>query len=166
MRHFTRITTVTIIFSIGHVCAQTRTSLRDMVSQKASPGIERARLNFLVGNFTTETSIPAGRAAPNGATGKGTTVVAWALDSMFLVIDEQSTNSLFGQFKGHGVLGYDPHTQKFMLSMFNNFGDHPSYTGTFVEDTLMLETTVALPGRSFEQKVVWYKAGDAVKLKC
>jgi hypothetical protein len=84
---------------------------------------------------------------------------------MFLLIDEQSVNPVFGQYKGHGMLGLDAQTHQFVLSMFNNFGDHPSYKGNFVGDTLVLETQVPMQGRPFDQKLVWYKDGGAVKLK-
>jgi len=49
--------------------------------------------------------------------------------------------------------------------MFNNFGDHPVYNGSFAGDTLVLETKVPLPGRSFDQRLLWYKDGGAIKLK-
>ena len=82
---------------------------------------------------------------------------------MFLVIEDQS--SLFGRYKAHGVLGFDSPTREFVLSMFNNFGDHPSYKGNFVGDTLVLLTKVPMQGSSFDQKLVWYKDGEAVKLR-
>jgi hypothetical protein len=109
--------------------------------------------------------MPPGPSMPKGATGKGSSVITWALDSMVLLIDEQSLNSLFGQYKGHGVLGFDRPTHQYVLTMFNNFGDHPTYQGTFVGDTLMLETRVAIPGHPFNQKLVWYKDGNDVRLK-
>jgi hypothetical protein len=121
---------------------------------KATADSARARLGFLVGSFVTETSMPPGPMAPKGASGTGTSVITRGLDSAFLLIDEQSVNSLFGAYKGHGVLGYDVHTNQYSLSMFNNFGDHPIYTGSFAGDTLVLLTKVPMPGRSFDQKVL------------
>jgi len=61
------------------------------------------------------------------------------------------------------MLGFDVPSQQFVLSMFNNFGDHPTYRGKFHGDTLVLETKVPLPRRPFDQRLVWYKDGDAVK---
>jgi len=146
-----------MVLVVGQAAAQ---------SPAAAMKAELAKLNFLVGNFTTETTIPPmPPTAPKGATGKGTTVVTWGLDSMFVLIDEQSVNSLFGQYKGHGVLGYDAHSKEYVLSMFNNFGDHPTYRGTFAGDMLVLLTKVPMPGRSFDQKLEWYKEGETVKLK-
>jgi hypothetical protein len=154
-----------MIFIVGQAIAQKQTAPGDSVMQKSTPRSERARLNFLIGNFATETRIPKSPLAPNGANGTGTSVITWSLDSMFMLIDEHSVNSLFGQYKGHGVLGYDEPTRQFVLSMFNNFGDHPSYKGSFVGDTLVLSTKVPMPGSSFDQKLEWYKEGDVVKLK-
>ncbi len=165
MRHLKTIVLVTMLLIVEQAIAQKQTSSPDSPLQKPALDAERARLGFLVGSFATETNIPAMPSAPKGATGTGTSVITWALDSMFLLIDEQSMNSLFGQYKGHGVLGFDAQTRKFQLSMFNNFGDHPSYKGNFVGDTLVLETKVPMPGRSFDQKLVWYKDGEAVTLK-
>lgn len=125
----------------------------------------RAKLQFLAGSFTTATMMPPGPSIPKGASGKGASVIAWTLDSMFLSIDEQSTNSLFGRYQGHGMLGFDAPTHQYVLSMFNNFGDHPSYKGSFVGDTLVLLTKVPMPPRPFDQKVVWYKEGDGVKMR-
>jgi hypothetical protein len=165
MRHLNNIVILTLVLLAGQAIAQKQTISRDSLLQKPSVDTERSKLKFLVGNYTTETSIPAGPSVPKGAIGKGTSVITWALDSMFLLIEEQSINSLFGQYKGHGVLGFDSPTHQFVLSMFNNFGDRPSYKGNFVGDTLVLETKVPLPGKSFDQKLVWYKVGESVKLR-
>lgn len=136
-------------------------------AQKASDSsaFQRARVEFLVGNFATATYFPPNPSMPKGATGKGTSVIAWGLDSMFLSIEEQSFDSLLGHYKGHGMLGFDSHTHEFVLSMFNNFGDHPTYHGNFVGDTLVLQTKVPAPKGSFDQKLLWYKDGKAIKLK-
>ena len=145
----------TVVLMLGQTTAQMR-----------GPAIDaaRARLSFLVGTFVTETTIPARSATSKSVTGKGTSAVAWALDSAFLAIDEQSTNPLFGQYRGHGMLGFDPNTHEYVLSMFNNFGDHPSYKGNFVADTLVLTTKVAMPGGAFDQKLLWWREGTRVRL--
>lgn len=131
------------------------------VAQKQSE-TEQAKLKFLVGSFMTETTIQ-GRSKP--IKGAGTSVITWTLDSAFLLIEEESISPMMGHYKGHGILGFDTPTHQYMLSMFNNFGDHPSYKGNFVGDTLVLETKVPMPGKSFDQKLLWYKDGDRVKLK-
>ena len=145
--------------------AQKQSGSLDSLTQTPPAAKERAKLHFLVGSYTTETMIPPVPMAPKGATGKGTSVITWGLDSMFVLIDEESANSLFGTYKGHGVLGFDPQARQFELFMYNNFGDHPSYKGNFVGDTLVLQARVPMPGKPFDQKLLWYKDGDAVKLK-
>ncbi len=72
---------------------------------------------------------------------------------------------MLGRYKGHGVLGFNARTNQFELSMVNSFGDDPSYKGGFVGDTLVLVTTVPMPGRPFDQKLVWFKAGDTLILR-
>ena len=133
--------------------------------QKSTTGREKDKLAFLVGSYTTETTIPPSPSMPKGATGKGACVIAWALDSMYLFIDEESANSLLGKYKGHGVLAYDAMSHDFVLAMFNNFGDRPSYRGNFSGDTLVLKTTVPMPGHPFDQKLLMYKDGPSVRLK-
>ena len=133
--------------------------------QKPVWGSERARLAFLAGKFTTETHISANPMSPNGSTGKGTSSITWAVDSMFLMLDDQSLDKLMGQYKAHGMLGYDPRDGKYILSMFNNFGEETNYRGTLSGDTLILRSKVEFPGGSFDQKLVWYKDGRNLGLK-
>ena len=128
-----------------------------------SSAFQRARLEFLVGTFATVTNIPPKPTMPKGATENGTSVITWTLDSMFLSIEDQ--NSLFGHYKARGMLGFDSQTDEFVLSMFNNFGDHPAYHGNFVGDTLVLQTKVQSPRGTFEQQLRWYKEGKAVTLR-
>jgi hypothetical protein len=164
VKYALRIALLAMFFTLNQTPAQERAS-RDSLLQKPAEESRRSQLAFLIGSFNTETTIPPGPSAPKGATGKGTSIITWALDSSFLMIEEQSVNSLFGPYKGHGILGLDAPSHQFFLSMFNNFGDHPFYKGHLVGDTLMLETHVPMPGRPFDQKLVWYKAGDALKLR-
>lgn len=134
-------------------------------AQKPAPDTARAKLGFLVGTFATKTKILPNKQIPNGGTGKGSSVIAWALDSMFLAIEQQGSNTIFGQYKGHGMLGYDRQANQYVLSMFNNWGDRLTYAGNFAGDTLVLATKVPMPEMSFDQKLLWYKEGEGVKLK-
>ena len=165
MTRSTSIALLTIALVVGQATAQKKTASESSVMQKPASGGERVKLGFLVGSFKTETRIPPLPSLPKGATGKGTSVVAWALDSMFLVIDDQSFNSLLGNYKGHGLLGFDHQSKEYVLSMFNNFGDRPSYSGNFVGDTLVLEAKVPYLGGTFDQKLLWNKDGQTVRLR-
>ena len=155
---------LTIAFLLGRSGAPGQAGSDNSKAQPPGPGAVRARIAFLAGTFATATRIPPGPSMPDGATGQGTSVVTWALDSMFLSIEDQGLNSLFGQYKGRGMLGFDVPTHQYVLSMFNNFGDHPTYHGTFAGDTLVLQTRVPAPRAPFDQKLLWYKEGDVVKL--
>jgi hypothetical protein len=84
---------------------------------------------------------------------------------MFIFVDETSQNSLMGSYKGQGFLTYDWHEKKYILSMFNNFGDHPVYKGDFKGDTLVLEMLVPMPGGSFTQRLFWHPDGQNVRLQ-
>lgn len=126
---------------------------------------ERAKLSFLVGSFRTETRILPGPMTQKEALGTGTSLIRWGLDSMFLVIDEKSTNPLLGDYKGLGLLGYDAAEKRYLLSMYNNFGDHPEYRGDFDGDTLVLTTRVPNPGAPFDQKLQWYRDSTKVLLR-
>ena len=59
---------------------------------------------------------------PDGAEGAGTSSAVWGLDSMFLMIGDENSTAVLGNYKGRGMLGYDPNKNKYVLSMFNNFG--------------------------------------------
>jgi hypothetical protein len=133
--------------------------------RKPGVGPERARLAFLVGRFTTEAHVLPGPMVKEEAVGRGTSVISWGLDSMFLFIDEQSINPLLGNYKGFGVLGFDSKGQEYVLSMYNNFGDSPQYRGVFSGDTLSLSDTVRAPRGTFVQKVQWYVEGSTVRLR-
>ena len=148
------------MFASSHLTAQDASPF-----QRPGPGPEQAKLAFLVGTFTTETRVMPSPMSPNGGAGKGTSMVTWGLDSMFLMIDEQSVNQIFGKYKGHGLLGFDRREGKYVLSMFNNFGDTPKYRGSFSGDTLILSTKVEFPGGSFNQRLVWFKENNTIRLK-
>ena len=165
MKQLTKIAMLTMAFFLGLSAVQGQTTSDSSACRKPQLAAEQARLEFLVGSFATATSIPPMPSMPKGASGKGTSAMSWVLESKFLSIEEQSINSLFGQYRGHGMLGFDTQTHQYVLSMFNNFGDHPTYQGNFVGDTLVLLTKVQAPRGSFNQKLQWYKDGDAVKLR-
>jgi hypothetical protein len=165
MRCYVRVLLVTMVLIGAEVAAQDKTAGTRTPESGVMANDPHSQLQFLVGKFTTETIIPPGRMAPKGATGKGTSVIAWALDSAFLMIDMEGINSVFGRYLGHGMLGFDAQSKEYVLSMFNNFGDRPSYKGTIAGDTLVLATRVPMPGHPFDQKLLWFKEGETVKLK-
>jgi hypothetical protein len=153
---------VLILCAIGIALGQGQTKVSPSTRTVESP---RERLAFLVGGFVTEVHILPGRMIKTESVGKGTSEISWVLDSMFLFVDERSVNSVLGVYKGIGLLGYDLHDKQYVLSMYNNFGDHPQYRGTFAGDTLVLTARVPAPGKPFDQQVRWYAEGDVVRLE-
>jgi hypothetical protein len=137
---------------------------QDMM-QRPGPGPERAKLSFLIGSFATETHMPASPMNPEEIIAHGTSTMAYGVDSMWVFLDDQSNNPVRGKYKAHGVLGYNAGDSKYTLSMYNNFGDAPRYTGTFSGDTLVLTATIKYPRGSFDQKLDWFKEGTTVHLK-
>lgn len=164
MQRLTALVFVMAAMAVSLLFAQEKQTAQPPAMKRPGPGPERARLSILVGNFTTETRIPPSRMFKNGSTGTGTSIIGWGLDSMFLTVDEQSINPVLGNYKGHGILGYEPQEKQYILSMFNNFGDHPQYRGSFIGDTLVLSAAIPMAGRSFEQKLEWFRDGAIVRL--
>jgi hypothetical protein len=145
--------------SVASLCAQSKPV------PMSRAGLPQAKLAFLVGAFTTESRILPGPMVVKEAVGTGTSSGRWGLDSMFVFFEEQSVNPLLGSYKGFGVLGYDPGEKQYVLSMYNNFGDRPQYRGTFSGDTLILNTKVAARSGAFDQRILWFKQGDAIRLE-
>ena len=133
--------------------------------RKPGPGPERLKLSFLTGTFTTETHMPPGPMNPEEVVAPGKTTLTYGVDSMFILLDDQSDNPVLGKYKAHGVLGYNARDGKYALSMYNNFGDAPQYKGSFSGDTLVLTSKVEYPGGSFDQKLAWFKEGTKVRLR-
>jgi hypothetical protein len=151
-----------ILCTLGFAVGQGQSTISP--SARTTAENPRERLTFLVGSFATEVHILPGRMMKKESVGKGTSEVSWVLDSMFLFVDERSVNSMLGAYKGYGLLGYDPHDRQYVLSMYNNFGDHPQYRGSFSGDTLVLSARIPAPGKAFDQQVRWYADGENVGL--
>jgi hypothetical protein len=151
-----------ILCSIGIAMGQEHPAVSP--SARTTAENPRQRIAFLAGSFTTEVHLLPGRMIKKESVGKGTSEISWGLDSMFLFVDERSVNPVLGTYKGFGVLGYDPHERQYILSMYNNFGDHPQYRGSFAGDTLVLAAKIPAPGKVFDQQVRWYIEGVNVHL--
>jgi hypothetical protein len=156
---------ITIMLVLCVLSAGAQTSTTGAAGIPKTMASVRSQVQFLVGTFSTTTAIPANPALPNGASGAGTTTVSWTLDSTYLAIDDQSVNPLFGTYRAHGMLGFDSPTGQFFLSMYNNFGDHPSYHGAFSGDTLAFEAAIPSPRGTFTQRVIWFKEGETVRMR-
>lgn len=129
------------------------------------PGPERMKLAFLTGTFTTKAIMPPGPMNPQEVVANGTSTMSFGVDSMFILLDDQSENPILGHYKAHGVLGYNPMDKQYTLSMYNNFGDAPQYKGSFSGDTLVLTSKIDYPGGSFNQKLDWFQEGSGHRIR-
>ena len=133
-----------------------------MQKPKFSP--ELAKLNLLAGKFDVDLMThknPMGEGGP----GKGQIHNHWGLDSMFLIMEHED-NGPMGNYKGHGVLGYDMMEKRYELWWYTNWGEISNYEGNFVGDTLVLVNEMAMPdGTPFKLKLMWYKEGKKVKFR-
>jgi len=145
--------------------AQSKGGSAPPAMKRPGPGPQRARLAFLVGEFETSTRVMSGRPGTPPALGSGTSSIRWGLDSMFLFIDEQSVNTMLGNYKGFGILGYEPSSSQYTLTMCNNFGDRPEYRGAFSADTLVMTAKIPFPGGAFDQKLLWFAEANTVHLQ-
>ena len=148
-----------IVFIITAIAMITGQTFAQMI--KPTFGPELAKLSFLVGHFTTRTSIMMG---DNSSNGTGTIKAHWALDSMFVLFSTEEENAALGSYKGFGALGYYSQNSQYVLSMFNNFGERPEYKGNFVGDTLTLATKIESSQGSMDQQMKWFKDGSNVRL--
>ncbi|HUI28583.1 MAG TPA: DUF1579 family protein [Candidatus Acidoferrales bacterium] len=132
-------------------------------AQMAKPtfGPELARLSFVTGHFNTQIRLMMGN---NTANGTGTNEAYWGLDSMFVFYSSEETVAALGSYKGFGILGYDSQNGRYVLSMFNNYGDSPVYKGNFVGDTLTMTSKIETPQGPFDQKLKWFNDGNNVRL--
>ena len=136
----------------------------DAFSQMMKPVFnpELAKLSFIVGDYKTRTEVTVGE---NPCVGTGTVRARWALDSMFIVIRGTEDNPALGSYKSIGLLGYDSENSQYVLSMFNNFGEHPEYKGNFIGDTLTLTAKIVGSQGPFDQELKWFKNGNKVRLQ-
>lgn len=135
--------------------------------QMAKPvfGPELAKLSFLTGHFSTQTKVYMDPNSGEPIVGSGTSTLRWGLDSMFVFLDATENNPGLGQYKGFGILGYESRSGKYVLTMYNNFGDRPEYTGVFSGDTLTMSSNISTPEGPFVQSLKWFKEGNNVRLQ-
>lgn len=107
------------------------------LSQMApKPGPEVKKLDYFIGNWTTEGTVPEG---PWGAGGK----FSWAdtmewMNGNFFVInhaDFKMPPELGGDGKEVSMYGYDTTQNLYTYEAFNSQGQHESSRGTFKDDT-------------------------------
>lgn len=125
-------------------------------------GPEQQKLSFLVGNFTTRTEVLM---RDNNTTSNGRMKAHWGLDSLFVFMSASEETPAMGRFENFGVLGYDSQKEDYVLSMFNNYGTRPQFTGHFVGDTLVMRSHMETPRGPLDQEIRWYSSGEGVRMQ-
>ena len=157
------------LISIGLILAVNATLCAQEQQQGGAPpkpkfGPELARLSFLTGNFTTENmtyDTPVGKGGP----GKGRNMNRWGLDSLFVMANYEGTMAGMGDYKGHGMFTYDWQTGQYKCWWFDNYGNHNDYTGSFIGDTLTMESELVTPQGNLKERILWYPEGKKVKFR-
>ena len=157
------LTGLLFLLTLSLLQAEDKKSEQEMMQKpKFSP--ELAKLNLLAGKFDVDLMThknPMGEGGP----GKGQIHNHWGLDSMFLIMEHED-NGPMGNYKGHGVLGYDMMEKRYELWWYTNWGEISNSEGNFVRDTFVLVNEMAMPdGTPFKLKLMWYKEGKKVKFR-
>ena len=129
---------------------------------RATFGPEQQKLSFLVGTFTTSTEILM---RDNNTTSNGHMKAYWGLDSLFVFMSASEETPAMGRFENFGVLGYDSQKDEYVLSMFNNYGTRPQFTGHFVGDTLVMRSHMETPRGPLDQEIRWYSSDKVVRMQ-
>ena len=106
---------------------------RTQAQQMLQPAPELKKLDYFVGNWTTDSEMKSG---PGGAGGKvtGTDQVEW-MDGKFWVVIHTKFSGSTGSGVETAFMGYDPDKKVYTFSSYNSAGEHESATGTLQGDT-------------------------------
>jgi Protein of unknown function (DUF1579) len=138
-------------------------SVSDVSAQMTRPafGPKQQKLSFLIGNFTTRSEIFM---SDGHASSDGRMNAHWGLDSLFIFISASEETQAMGRFENFGVLGYDSQKDEYVLSMFNNYGMRPQFTGDFAGDTLVLRSHMETPRGPLDQEIRWFRSGGGIRM--
>lgn len=73
----------------------------------------------------------------DGGMGKTINTFSSALDD-FCYLCDICADTPFGDLKGHGIYFYDVETKQFRIEWYDNFGNHMTGSGDFIEETALL----------------------------
>lgn len=150
--------TIPLMAAIVFTIAQFGNASAQMMRPQFGPN--QQKLSFLLGNYKTESKMTMG---PNSSTGTGYEAAHFGLDSLFVFISARETTSAMGSFESFGVLGYNPRTSQYELSLFNNFGFQTQCKGDFSGDTLVMSASIETPNGTFKQRMKWFKEGKNLR---
>ena len=114
---------------------------------RPGPGLEHARLGFLVGEWTTQAEIKSGPWGP-GAKVTGRDRCRW-MEGRYFITCNTELEGASGKLTGLAVFGYDPGSRRYMRASFHSDGQAALETGaveartwTFSSDRRTGETTL------------------------
>ena len=118
------------------------------------PGPEVKKLDYFVGNWTTDGTIAQG---PWGAGGKFTasSTTEWLPGSFFVQskVDSQMPPEIGGDDKAIMIMGYDTQQNTYTSDRFNSLGQHVSSKGTLSGDTWTWTNTSNYGGMEIQGKM-------------
>lgn len=101
--------------------------------QMPKPGPEHKRLQYFVGQWTSEFDMKPG---PFGPGGKVTMIDRCEmLAGDFFLVTHSTGKSQMGEMKGLSVWGYDPEEKIYTFAAYNSFGMAEHFKGTVQGDT-------------------------------
>lgn len=96
------------------------------------PAAGHAKLKSLAGHWEGEETMHPSRWDPRGGTATGTTHSQLALGGFALISDYEQRRDGAVTFSGHGVMTFDPKTDRYTLHWFDCMGSPPEiFTGRF-----------------------------------
>jgi hypothetical protein len=138
------------IFVVAMVLSSVATAWSQMAPK---PGPEVKKLDYFVGTWTTEATIPQG---PWGMGGKfsSTETSEW-MDGNFFVVshsDFKMPPELGGDGKETSIMGYDTQENVYIYEAFNSQGHHESSKGTLTGDTWTWTSEANYGGQDIKQR--------------
>src|SRR5271165_4206333 len=97
------------------------------------PAPELSKLDFLSGNWTTDTDMKAGPMGPGGKV-TSSDEVRWMEGKFFLVMHSKFAGSM-GSGMGLAIFGYDPEHKVYTYNSYNSWGEAGRSVGTVDGDT-------------------------------
>jgi hypothetical protein len=115
----------------------------------AKPGLEHKKLDYFVGNWTTEADVKPG---PMGPGGKMTVKedAKWMDGGFFVVIHSAVKGGAMGDSTGVAYMGYDPEERVYTYDAFNSKGEVVHAKGHVDGDTWSWANDMKMGGQSLK----------------
>jgi hypothetical protein len=129
MRHLK----LAILATAGLLTAAAAAQAQEKKMEMPKPGTEVKKLDYFVGNWTSEGEMKPG---PWGAGGKmtGDDKCSW-MEGGWFVVCHSDGKSPMGRMTGIGVMGYDAARKTYTWNGFNNMGENEKAEGTVAGKT-------------------------------